>query len=322
MYSKVLRDEDYIENLKNFVIENYGLEVIKIKKAKRGFYGETWAVITNENKYFLKFNYSNVQDEYAKSFAVMDYFSSMGIDFTPKIIKAKNGALYTNFENGVLGVFEWIDGENIENDDTKFFEYDMITKIYSLPKFDGCINSENFDVSVIEDVYRAFEILKNSSDKDFNYLYDAIMCKWDLILFREKRLRELSNRCKGNTNNFYITHGDAGGNFLVNGDKRYIIDWDAPKLAPPERDAWFVSIHKPWAKDYFNKCLKKHGVDYKLDDNRLQFYAYYSYFYYFFEYMTALFSVKVQKKELIQDVISYMSCWIEEQLAVCDSVVL
>ncbi len=320
MYSIVKRDEKYLNELINFINENYELNILKIKPAKRGFYGETWQIFTIDNSYFLKYNFSNIKNEYADSFSVMQFFSENNITFTPKIIPTKNGGLYTAFNDGILGIFEWIDGENLETDETKPFEYAMLCQIYSLPKFNSKINIERFEIDVLNVFYGLLDRLKYSDDKNEKLLYKEIIKKADLISFRENQLIKYSKLCKLDMGNFYLTHGDAGGNLLVNDNKKFIIDWDAPKYAPPERDAWFVCVHKLWARDTFNSILKKHNINYELKYERLAFYAYFSYFYYFTEYLTAVFDIKEGKKELINDVISYMKCWIETPLSFADTI--
>ena len=41
MYSNVIRSEEYVGHLKDFIKCNYDIEAISIIPAKRGFYGET-----------------------------------------------------------------------------------------------------------------------------------------------------------------------------------------------------------------------------------------------------------------------------------------
>ena len=43
------------------------------------------------------------------------------------------------------------------------------------------------------------------------------------IEHRAKRLRLFSERCRSDLSSFVITHGDAGGNFITDGEKDYIV---------------------------------------------------------------------------------------------------
>ena len=64
----------------------------------------------------------------------LEYRGERGIDFVGKIIKTRENKLYSNFDTAVIGLFEWIDGGNVETDQTKSTEYQMLCKIYQLTK--------------------------------------------------------------------------------------------------------------------------------------------------------------------------------------------
>ena len=55
-----------------------------------------------------------------------------------------SGRLFTCFDGAVLGVFQWIDGKNIETDATKAFEYQMLANIYRIPADGLNIRREQF----------------------------------------------------------------------------------------------------------------------------------------------------------------------------------
>jgi thiamine kinase-like enzyme len=99
-----------------------------------------------------------------------------------------------------------------------------------------------------------------------------------MLKYRAKRLSFFAGLCRGDTSNFYITHGDAGGNFLVNNGKYYIVDWDDAFLAPPERDAWVMG-YCDWARRLFEQSLLRNGIDYSLRPERLAYYGYHMFFY-------------------------------------------
>ena len=90
--------------------------------------------------------------------------------------------------------------------------------------------------------------------------------------------------CQSDADDFYTTHGDAGGNFFVAEDKDYIIDWDEVMYAPLERDAWVMGHHS-WARKLFNDSLKESDIRYELQLKRLAFYCYHMYFLYLGEFL-------------------------------------
>lgn len=100
------------------------------------------------------------------------------------------------------------------------------------------------------------------------------------------RLSQIAGYCRGEIDDFYLTHGDAGGNFFIGNGKNYILDWDEAMYAPIERDAWVMGCYD-WARKLFNDTLKANHIPYRLREERLAFYCYHMYFYYLVEFLMA-----------------------------------
>ena len=163
MHNQTERTEAYEKNLKSFLCEEYGFRGIAITPAKRGFYGETWRLDTPGKSYFVKLVYfADHQYIYTCSFGVMDFLRSKGIDFISAIVKTTEGALFTRFDGAVLGVFNWIDGENIETDETKIREYQMLAKIYTVPSDGVHIRREDFSGKSADMFFKQWALSKDS----------------------------------------------------------------------------------------------------------------------------------------------------------------
>jgi len=235
MFSNIKRDNEYLERLRDFISREYHINAIAITPAKRGYYGETWRLENAGNRYFLKLVYAAThRTAYERSFPVIQHLCDNGIDFISRIMKTKNGELSAQFDGAILGVFNWIDGENIETDATKIPEYQMLAKVYTVPPCDIVISREDFSNKVADKFFEQWSIL---NDERILLLFEKHRAK---IEHREKRLRYFAKLCRSDTADFFITHGDAGGNLIQNGDRYFIVDWDNPMLAPPERDAWVM----------------------------------------------------------------------------------
>jgi len=245
------------------------------------------------------------QDIYEQSFPIIRHLCDHGIDFIGRVIKTKGGNLSTRFDGAVLGVFDWIDGSLMETDATKIPEYQMLAKIYTVSVHDVSIHREDFSGRCADRVIEKWGVLE---DKQVLSLLEKHRSK---IEHRAKRLKLFAGRCQGDTTNFFITHGDAGGNLIVNGDKYFIVDWDYAILAPPERDAW-VMCCKNWAMDAFHEALRQNGIVYTLRPERLAYYCYH----YFFYYLTAFLDASSQADTIEQ----YISGWIEESFRFADEV--
>ena len=91
------------------------------------------------------------------------------------------------------------------------------------------------------------------------------------------------------------------------------MDWDDPRLAPPERDAWFC-LHWDWAMEAFNAALRANGIGYAVRPERLAYYCYHSYFFYLTEYMRTYFDIGDPDGEIAAALSDYFDCWIENEI--------
>jgi hypothetical protein len=308
LYSNITRSDEYKQQLLDFIRRKYGIDAISIYPAKRGFYGETWRLEAANGNYFAKLVYaSEHMGIYESSFPIIDHMNRHGIDFISKIVKTVRGELSAHYDSAVLGVFDWIDGELIETDDTKIPEYQMLAKVYTVPVEWLTIPREDFSARSADLFFRQCESLPPNAP--IHAFFESHRVK---IVHRAERLRLFSERCRNDTSCFVITHGDAGGNFIMSGDKYYIIDWDTPILAPPERDAW-VMCNRDWARCLFHKSLRENGIGYNLRPERLAYYLYHMFFF----YLNAFLDSFTQTGDM-QGVEGYMNGWIEESFQYAD----
>ena len=311
MAYKIERDERYMTRLADFILKKYGIIANAIIPAKRGFYGETWKITTEENNYFVKIVYPSTHKAvYESSFPVIDHMNQHGIDFISKIVKATHGKLCASFENAVLGVFDWIDGENRQDEKAKTREYQLLGRIYTVPTEGINIPREDFSAGSADLFFLKWALLPN--DAPINALMNQYRGK---IEHRAERLRLFSARCQNDKSGFFITHGDAGGNYIENNDRCYIVDWDTPILAPPERDAWFC-MSWDWAIDAFHNSLRENGIDYTLRPERLAYYCYHMFFFYLNAYLDRF--LDIGETDGIED---YISGWIEESFMFTDKII-
>ena len=302
------RSETYKEQLCDFIRSEYNIDSVSIAPAKRGFYGETWRLESTDKPYFLKLDYSPHQGVYERSFPIIEHLCNHGIDFISRIVKTKSGGLSTRFDGAVLGVFNWIDGEHIETDETKIPEYNMLARVYKVPANGLSIPREDFSSQYAEKFYAQWAVM---DDEQINSMLEKRRAVFE---HRADRLKLFSEKCKGNTTGFVITHGDAGGNLIEDGELCYIVDWDEPILAPPERDAW-VMCNRDWARDAFHEALRQHSVTYTLRPERL---AYYCYHFFFFYLTSFLESYKVS--DIVQELEEYIDGWIQDSFRYVDSI--
>lgn len=280
-YNSEIRTDKYINKLCDFINEKYDMKITNIQPTKRGFYGETWKINSLNQSFFVKIDYSQSHKHiYAQSFQIIEYINNQGIDFISQIVKTKSGQLYTHFNDGILGVFQWIDGINLDEigNDIRFEEYKMLANIYKIKTDNISISIENFKG---ESSNLFFNIWGNMEKTDLVSKHLEIYRP--LLEHKAKRLSYFSQICKNDNSGFVITHGDSSRNIIIGKEKCYMIDWDIPLLAPPERDAWLSS--SKWGEQTFNYILKENGIDYELKAERLSYYGCYSFFMYLIEFI-------------------------------------
>jgi len=288
MHNTIHRDEKYTAALLDHIRAEYGIDAVVIMPAARGYYGETWKLTAACGSYFVKLDYfPRHQHLFRNSLPVVQHLCDSGIDFIPVGVKTRGEKLFSCFNSAVLGVFEWLDGENLETDDTKAAEYKMVCKIYTHTKQGFDIPTIHFSDEMAARFFGLLERLKAKPPTKEVEMVKKLLETHDMELARRaRRLSRFAALCQGDDSNFFITHGDAGGNFFVAKlmGKSYLVDWDEVMYAPPERDAWVMCCHS-WARELFNKTLKANGILYKLCSKRLAFYIYHMYFLYLSEFL-------------------------------------
>ena len=312
MYGKTNRSSEYVNSLLDFIKHEYGIDATSITPAKRGFFGETWKIGTNTQFYFVKLDYSHAHKYvYEQSLLAVEHLRSYGIKNISSVVRTKNSSLSTCYGDAVIGIFEWINGENIETDETKIPEYHMMAKVYTVPAIGLAIPAEDFSGGSAD---KFFSQWKDINDKNLNMLFEKNRGKLE---FRANRLKSLANDCQKDKSGFFITHGDAGGNMIKNENGYFIVDWDEAKLAPPERDAWNMLNYEGksgWARCLFQKALKSESIDYALQNKRLLYYCYYYYFFYLTEHLDAY----MQLGDIHEEVMNYFSGWVESRASFAD----
>ncbi|GHO98608.1 hypothetical protein KSF_086560 [Reticulibacter mediterranei] len=308
MYSNIPRSEEYQHRLLEFIRQEYGISAAVLAPAKRGYYGETWRLDATDSSYFLKLVYPAAHKAvYERSFSLIQHLCDHGIDFISRIVKTKDDDLSTRFDGAILGVFDWIDGENRETDATKIPEYQMLAKVYAVPSCGVPIRREDFSGKSADTFFEQWNVLDNIQ---IHSLLEKHRAKLEQ---RAKRLKYFAELCQGDTADFFITHGDAGGNLIVNGDRYFIVDWDTPILAPPERDAW-VMCSRDWARDAFSKALCQNGIRHTLRLERLAYYCYHFFFFYLTAYLDGF-----TQTDTMREIEEYIDGWIEGSIQYADT---
>jgi len=274
------RDETWLGLLREALKLEYGLTVTALSTAPRGYYAETWKATSGTDNYFVKLDTTDHQQRLRASLPVIDHLWRHGIHFIPHTIRTINDRLCVDFAGGTLALFDWIPGQNAETDDTKPAEYDMLAQVYAVPLGYDPIPRLEFNSDMADRLFATWANLEPGSPAD-----QELQSHREVLERRASRLERLAKICRRDGSGFYATHGDAGGNFMIDDASCYIVDWDEIMLAPPERDAW-VMCTQPWARRLFDDALGHHSVAYTLKTERLAYFCYRMLFFYLTEVLS------------------------------------
>jgi spectinomycin phosphotransferase len=230
--------------------EEYNLRVAQLMFLPLGADMGTavYRVVTdNGTAYFLKLR----KGFYEIIVTVPLFLKSHGIQeiISPFETKSKQG--WADFGEYKMILYPFIEGKNgfeMELSDSHKQTFGAaLKKIHTVKiplELKRVIPQETFSPQWRERVKDLQKQVKNNtfSDLPAAKLANFIKSKHNEIGHLIKRTEELASRLQSQSHEMVLCHTDVhGANILItNKDQLYIVDWDAPILAPKERDLMFV----------------------------------------------------------------------------------
>ena len=350
----------YLDRLQGFLSNEYAFKVWEITAAPRGFFGETWKVRTDVGCFFVKIDrWKYHQESYRRSLNAVAYMTDQGISHIPAVRRTADGQLSCDFDGGVVATFAYEEGIQTEDYPVKQL-FSHLIPIYQLDASRLDLEKESFGTRTL-DRFRSLwdaeelpcSVKKEIAGKERRIAGYANRLKFFSGLCCEKKREKMllksgfSSRisvqdasdgqyfgspaegscAEGDQDDFFdfpdlhITHGDAGGNCILNGKRFVIMDWDSVKLAPAERDAWFFLCDEKQIAAI--SCqLEEQGAGYPLRQERLCYYCYESFFLYLTEYMENILCAQEEgrRQRMEKALAGYLADnWIYRQLGIADA---
>ncbi len=279
-------------NFKEKIEEEYGLEIIGVHEAPRQFVAETWFIVTDKNdKYFVKITDKKLFiPEIIESLPTLyELHYKIGLDIISYPIKTKQEKLYVMDGNCLIVLFNKIEAnQSYDYDEAALGE--ALARVHKATSLvTAKIPTEAYEYQYKDQFELQFaETLtgKLVIDEIMEGLQKIFLKYEDRIRMQYEKLNDLIIKMKELDLPKVITHGDAGGNTLVETkEKIYIIDWDGILLAPAERDSWV-----PTAR--FLEGYKKIIPDFEPNPTSSAFYTLMYYFRSMAQYMDEIISDK------------------------------
>ena len=293
-----------------FLPSAYGLNPKNISPARRGFYGETWKIHTGGGDYFAKIDFWPCHKEsYRASLPIVQYMARRGLAFVPKVIETLRGQLCCAFQGGVLALFAYVPGDLLEDYALEDL-YGCLSRVYALKTDSLALETEDFS----DEIVRACANLAREPGLPESAQM-ALRERERAIAHYAGRLAQFSALCQKDRSGFHITHGDAGGNFMSDGQHFFLVDWDSVKLAPIERDAW-VFMNDPAQLRAIVRALAQNGIAFQPRWERLCYYCYFYFFSYLEGYLASILSApEARGAKIAADMAEYLAgSWIYERL--------
>lgn len=230
--------------------EEYGLQVTELTFLPLGADMGTavYRVVTDDQTaYFLKLR---------KGFeeivvTVPIFLKSQGIQeiISPLETKSKQG--WADFGDYKLILYPFIEGKNgfemeLTNSHKRTFgaAFKVIHSVQIPPELKRLIPQETYSPHWRESVQTFQAQVENHifDDPTAKKLAEFMKIKRDEITHLVECAEQLASELQSEPLEFVLCHTDIhGGNILIsNRDELYIVDWDAPIIAPKERDLMFI----------------------------------------------------------------------------------
>lgn len=251
----------------------YGLREPLLTPAPRGFVAETYYATADTARYFVKIVARPADaDRLRRSLPVLQALHRHGVTHIPAPVPTLDGRLSIPYDNRLLALFSHVNGQ--QSFDFPLAPYaHLLAQCHAYP-CSAALPRETFVVSFKDEL---LQNLERAWSGRFDNPHQQALHTWSLAR-RSTVQRDLAlldataEALQAAKLPYVLTHGDAPGNVLVNGDQIALVDWDDVLLAPRERDIWF---HRYDAA--FMALYRAHAPGYEPDPVVCRYYLYYRY---------------------------------------------
>lgn len=251
-------------NIKTLIEKNYGIQIVNEIPGPRQFVAETHIITAIDgSRYFVKLiRYSKYSQKAIDSLPVLKQLKDLGLENINTPLITKDGELYLLSSNIIIIVFNYIDAKQTYDFDMGNFAKIIATVHQLTPQISGKVERELFEPLYLEEFPKVFgESLSENSDPTTRKMKAFLMPYKEELESDWENFQTIQSKCKDNKFDYVITHGDPAGNILEDIQRNlYLIDWDEIKLAPAERDTWFLSDRKEFMNSYI-EIFPKYNIN-------------------------------------------------------------
>lgn len=257
---------------------HYGIDVATLTPLSLGAdrYASVYKAQTHsQSSYFVKLKQGHYNDISA---TVTGFLHDSGISNIIPPLKTINGHTTQRIENFTLTVFPFIEGcdgfsRDLTNDQWQTLGK-VIRQIHDInvpSELQITIQRESYAHKASEVAQSLYPLidLEPRGDTIAVHLLTFLKKHKETLHRLVTRNEQLAEIVKDQSFPFVLCHADLhAGNILIDKDNRiYIVDWDAPILAPKERDLMFIGggvgnvWNKPFQSAWFYKGYGKNDIN-------------------------------------------------------------
>lgn len=276
-----LPEQRIIEHLKT----NYGIDVVTLTflpAAGADMQASIYkAQTSNQSSYFVKLNQGNRHDISAIISAMLDNAGIQQIIPFVKTIHSQTQRL-GDFILSVSPFIEGQDGFSRNLTDIQWHKLGQVMRqIHEInvpPSIQAMIRQEVYSPKWRQVVRSLYPLIDSelSGDTAAVSLRTFMKKHRSSIQRLVDRAEQLAQKAQNQSPKFVLCHSDIhGGNVLIDGNGAiYIVDWDAPIMAPKERDLMFIGggVANVWNKPHEEECFYKGYGATEIDMTTLTYY--------------------------------------------------
>ncbi|MGE3856829.1 MAG: phosphotransferase [Dehalococcoidia bacterium] len=231
------------DRIARIVAARYACAVARIQAAPRGWTGETYLVTTarGERLFAKHIRADRLPPAALPALPVLQALHRAGVRGLAAPVPSTSGALHEDTGDGVLVLFEHIDGVQTEGGDPTGLG-DLVAAVHRQPVPTGVTPlRETFVVTFGDALWATVErAARGTGDEVARGLAAFLAGIAPDVRADWAAFQAITERCRAASFDLVITHGDVPWNVMRDGGgSLHLIDWDELLLAPAERDLWF-----------------------------------------------------------------------------------
>ncbi len=238
-----------VDSIGAWIAENYGLKISTVEPLNLGYdpAASVYKLETRNQPYFLKIHSTEINPT---SLTIPHLLQKNGIKNIIAPLETKTSQLWSPIGEFSAVLYPFVTGDSameVGLTSEQWLEFGRTLKQIHSPEIAQQVTQqvphETFGIPSLEKVFEVEKALKkhcleHPAQQKLSQFWAE---KRELIHHIGSRARHLGQKLQTQSLELVLCHSDIhAANMMVSSQRIYLVDWDTPILAPPERDLLFV----------------------------------------------------------------------------------